>query len=418
MIILRNTGFRFIFPIAIILLLATAPAWAEKQEVTGQAPPAPEVTVIKTVPKDTPVTIEFVGKTVSSRKVEIRSRVEGFLEKRLYTEGTMVQEGDVLFQMDQKPFQADLRAAKAELAQQQARFENAEANLKRVKPLAEKNAVSQKDLDDSIGTYRTSAASVEVAKAKVVQAELSLGYTTITSPLTGLSSFAVQQEGAYIGFGSDSLLTYVAQLDPMWVEFSVSENQILKTRQQAESGIIKHPEDGNYEVEIILADGTVFPNRGRITFADASLSEETGTFLIRAEVENYKGEDKLKDLIRDEIKNKSGDDNHNEMVRPGQFVRARLHGMVRPNAILVPQRAVQQGAKGSFVWVIDEEGKAKFQPIEVGPWHGEEWFVDNGLEGGETVVVDGVLKLRAGVVVKIVEADAADKQKTESGQDK
>jgi membrane fusion protein (multidrug efflux system) len=398
MIILRNTGFRFIFPIAIILLLATAPAWAEKQEVTGQAPPAPEVTVIKTVPKDTPVTIEFVGKTVSSRKVEIRSRVEGFLEKRLYTEGTMVQEGDVLFQMDQKPFQADLRAAKAELAQQQARFENAEANLKRVKPLAEKNAVSQKDLDDSIGTYRTSAASVEVAKAKVVQAELSLGYTTITSPLTGLSSFAVQQEGAYIGFGSDSLLTYVAQLDPMWVEFSVSENQILKTRQQA--------------------DGTVFPNRGRITFADASLSEETGTFLIRAEVENYKGEDKLKDLIRDEIKNKSGDDNHNEMVRPGQFVRARLHGMVRPNAILVPQRAVQQGAKGSFVWVIDEEGKAKFQPIEVGPWHGEEWFVDNGLEGGETVVVDGVLKLRAGVVVKIVEADAADKQKTESGQDK
>ena len=395
MIILRKTGFCFIVFIATIYILTSHTAWAEKQEA---APPAPEVTVIKTEPRDTPVFIEFVGKTVSSRRVEIRSRVEGFLEKRLYTEGTMVQEGDVLFQMDQKPFQADLRAAKAELAQQQARYENAEANLKRVKPLAEKNAVSQKDLDDSIGTYRSSAASVEAAKAKVVQAELSLGYTTITSPLTGLSSFAVQQEGAYIGFGSNSLLTYVAQLDPMWIEFSISENQLLKTRQQADSGIINHPEDGNYKVEVILADGSIFANRGRITFADASLSEETGTFLIRAEVENN-----------------AGDDDPYEVLRPGQFVRARLHGMVRPNAILVPQRAVQQGAKGSFVWIIDQEGKAEFQPITVGPWYGEEWFVDEGLEGGETVIVNGALKLRAGVVVKIVEAEEK-KAETEAGE--
>jgi membrane fusion protein (multidrug efflux system) len=418
MIILRNTGLRFIVLIVTILLLGTLPALAEKQDVTDQAPSAPEVTVIKTIPKDTPVTIEFVGKTVSSRKVEIRSRVEGFLEKRLYTEGTMVQEGDVLFQMDQKPFRAELNAAKAELAQQQALFENAEANLKRVKPLAEKNAVSQKDLDDSIGTYRTSAASVEAAKAKVVQAELNLGYTTITSPVTGLSSFAVQQEGAYIGYGSNSLLTYVAQLDPMWVEFSVSENQILKSRQQAELGIIEQPENGNYEVEIVLADDSIFNNRGKITFADASLSEETGTFLIRAEVKNASKNDKPNDLIPDEVKNESGGDNLYEMLRPGQFVRARLHGMVRPNAILVPQRAVQQGAKGSFVWVIDEEGKAKFQPIEIGQWHGEEWFVDNGLEGGETVVVDGALKLRAGVPVKIAEADVEEKQQPETGLDK
>lgn len=383
-----------ILPVALFFALSPDSVQAEKKEQpAGQAPQAPEVTVIKTVPRDTPVTIEFVGKTVSSRRVEIRSRVEGFLEKRLYTEGSMVKEGDVLFQMDQKPFQADLRAAKAELAQQQARLENAEANLKRVKPLAEKNAVSQKDLDDAIGTYRSSAAAVEAAKAKVVQAELSLSYTTITSPVTGLSSFAVKQEGAYIGFGSDSLLTYVAQLNPMWVEFSVSENQILKSRRQSELGIIKHPEQGDMEVEVILADGSVFPNRGKITFADAALSEETGTFLIRAEVENAKDAE-----------------SEFEMLRPGQFVRARLHGMVRPNAILVPQRAVQQGAKGSFVWVIDEEGRAEFQPITVGQWHGDEWFVDEGLEGGETVVVDGALKLRPDVQVKIVDPDGAKEQ--------
>ena len=401
MSILRLSRLASILLIAFIFALSPLSIQAEKQEqATGQAPPAPEVTVIKTVPRDTPVTIEFVGKTVSSRRVEIRSRVEGFLEKRLYTEGTMVQEGDVLFQMDQKPFQANLRAANAELAQQQARFENAEANLNRVKPLAEKNAVSQKDLDDAIGTYRSSAASVEAAKAKVVQAELSLGYTTITSPVTGLSSFAVQQEGAYIGFGSDSLLTYVAQLDPMWVEFSVSENQILKSRQQAESGIIEHPEHGKYEVEFILADGSIFPNRGKIAFADASLSEETGTFLMRAEVQN-----------------EAEVGNPYEVLRPGQFVRARLHGMVRPNAILVPQRAVQQGANGSFVWIIDDGGKAEFHPIEIGPWHGEEWFVDSGLDGGETVVVDGALKLRAGVPVKIVEPEEENKE-TKTGQEK
>ena len=397
--ILRISRVISVFLIAAIFVSSPMSAQAaKKQGAPSQAPPAPNVTVIKTVPRDTPVTSEFVGKTVSSRRVEIRARVEGFLEKRLYTEGTMVKDGDVLFQMDRKPFQADLRAAKAELAQQQARFENAEANLKRVKPLAEKNAVSQKDLDDSIGTYRSSAASVEAAKAKVVQAELSLSYTTITSPVTGLSSFAVQQEGAYIGFGSDSLLTYVAQLNPMWIEFSISENQILKFRQQTESGIVEEPEHGNYEVEVILADGSVFHNRGRITFADASLSEETGTFLIRAEV-----------------KNEMDVDNPTETLRPGQFVRARLHGTVRPNAILVPQRAVQQGAKGSFVWVIDEEGKAEFQPIIVGRWHGEEWFVDEGLEGGETVVVNGALKLRAGVVVKIVEAEEK-KAETEAGE--
>jgi membrane fusion protein (multidrug efflux system) len=388
-----------IFPVALIFALSSISVRAEKKEQpSGQAPPAPEVTVIKTVPRDTPVVIEFVGKTVSSRRVEIRSRIEGFLEKRLYTEGTMVRKGDVLFQMDQKPFQADLQAAKAELAQQQARLDNAEANLKRVKPLAEKNAVSQKDLDDAIGTYRSSAAAVEAAKAKVVQAELNLSYTTITSPVTGLSSFAIQQEGAYISYGSSSLLTYVAQIDPMWVEFSVSENQILRSRREAAQGIIEEPEHGNFEVEIILADGTVFPNRGRITFADASLSEETGTFLIRAEVANTMT---------------TGSTHERELLRPGQFVRARLHGTIRPNAILVPQRAVQQGAKGSFVWVIDEAGKAEFQPVTVGQWHEDQWFIDQGLEGGETIVVNGALKLRAGVPVKIVEAEEEKKDAAE-----
>ncbi|UCE88235.1 MAG: efflux RND transporter periplasmic adaptor subunit [Pseudomonadota bacterium] len=354
----------------------------EAPQDTG--PLAVEVTAVTVEPKDTPVAFEFVGKTASSRRVEIRSRVEGFLEKRLYTEGVLVQSGQPLFQMDRKPFEAELRAAKAELAQQQARLTNSRANLKRVKPLAEQNAVAQKELDDAESLYRSAAASVEAAKAKVVQAELNLGYTTITSPLTGLASFATQREGAYIGIASGSVLTYVAQVEPMWVEFSVSENQILKSRQQQQEGKLKAPESDELDVEVVLADGTIHPHTGRITFADAALSEETGTFLLRAEVANT-----------------------DSAMRPGQFVRVFLRGMVRPKAMLVPQRAVQQGAKGSFVWVVNDAGQAEFRPIVVGPWHGDQWFVNDGLTGGETVVVNGALKLRAGVPVKVVEAAAA-----------
>jgi membrane fusion protein (multidrug efflux system) len=343
---------------------------------------APAVTVIKIDPKDTPVSFEFVGKTASSRRVEIRSRVEGFLDKRDYTEGSMVKAGDVLFEMDKKPFEAQLNAAKAELEQQEARKATALINLNRMRPLAKKKAVAQKELDDAEGMYREAAAAVEAARANVVQAELDLGYCTITTPVSGLSSYAVMREGAYIGMG-DSLLTYVAQLDPMWVEFSVSENQMFKKRNDADKGILRMPEDQSFEVEVILADGSIYPHTGVITFADASLSEETGTFLIRAEVANP-----------------------DNQLRPGQFVRARLKGAIRPNAILVPQEAVQQGAKGSFVWVIDKEGKAEFRPVTVGPWQGKDWFIEQGLEAGDSVVVNGALKLRAGVPVKITQPDA------------
>jgi membrane fusion protein (multidrug efflux system) len=343
---------------------------------------APQVTVIKIEPKDTPVAFEFVGKTASSRRVEIRSRVEGFLDQRVYTEGTMVEAGDVLFIMDKKPFEANLQAAQAELEQQEARKATALINLNRMRPLAKKKAVAQKELDDAEGTYREAAAAVEQARANVVQAELNLGYCTITTPVSGLSSYAVMREGAFIGM-AESLLTYVAQLDPMWVEFSVSENQMFTKQNAADQGLLLMPDNHSFEVEVVLADGSIYPHTGVITFADASLSEETGTFMIRAEVANP-----------------------NNLLRPGQFVRANLKGAIRPNAVLVPQVAVQQGAKGSFVWVIDAEGKAEFRPVTVGPWQEDDWFIEQGLEAGDTVVVNGALKLRAGVPVNITQPDA------------
>jgi membrane fusion protein (multidrug efflux system) len=387
----NNSGVDLVHYLPILLLAVLLVSGCGGEDAQTGMQSGLEVEVIKVSARDTPITIEFVAKTASSRKVEIRSRVEGFLEELAYVEGSMVEEGQVLFQMDKKPFQAKLDAAKAELSQQQARLQNANANLKRVKPLAEKNAVAQKELDDALGTYLTAAAAVEQARANVVQAELNLGYTTISSPLYGVSSYAVKREGAYIGLGGDSLLTYVAQIDPMWIEFSVSENQILRGREDEARGILVPPEDGSYEVEILLADGTVYPIRGRITFADASLSEETGTFLIRAEIANPE-----------------------ELLRPGQFVRANLVGAVRPNAILLPQQAVQQGAKGSFVWVIKDDGTAEFRPIEIGPWHKDQWFIESGLKDGETVVVKGGMRLQANMPVRIT--SGSDKQREPESQ--
>ena len=371
------------FPAALVLCSFVAVTGGCSDPPSEEKEPGPvDVTVVEVEARDTPVMSEFVAKTASSRRVEIRSRVEGFLEERLYTEGSLVEPGQPLFQMDRKPFEAQLQAAEAELSQQEARLVTAKANLDRVRPLAEQNAVAKKELDDALGTYRAAAAAVEAAKARVVQAELDLGYTTIYSPVLGLSSYADKREGAYVGAGTGSLLTYVAQIDPMWVEFSVSENALLKRRRAHDEGTVKEPDDGDYEVEVVLADGGVYPNTGRITFADASLSEATGTFLIRAEIENSDRE-----------------------LRPGMFVRAILKGAYRPDAILVPQRAVQQGAKGSFVWVVKEDGTAEFRPVVIGPWRGDEWFIEDGLQAGETVVVDGALKLRAGAPVNIVEPD-------------
>lgn len=356
----------------------------EKVEITKKSKPI-EVVAYTVTSHDTPVSFEFVGKTASSRKVEIRSRVEGFLEKRLYKEGSFVEKGALLFKMDKKPFEAKLNAAKAEMAQQQARMETAKINLNRVRPLVKKKAVAQKELDDALGNYRASAASVEVAKSNVIQAELDLGYTNIYSPVHGLTSFAVQQEGAYIGMGSQSLLTYVAQIEPMWVEFSVSENQLLRSRASQQSGLLKMPENNNFDVDIIFSDGSIYPHSGKITFTDASLNEKTGTFLMRAEIANP-----------------------NSILRPGQFVRAKIQGAIRPNAILVPKTAVQQGAKGSFVWVINAQNKAEFRPVTAGAWEGEQWFINHGLKKGEKIVATGGIKVRAGAQVLQV------KKKTET----
>uniref|UniRef100_UPI0025F49E2F efflux RND transporter periplasmic adaptor subunit n=1 Tax=uncultured Thiodictyon sp. TaxID=1846217 RepID=UPI0025F49E2F len=308
-----------------LLIALTFPvflAGCDKPKAQAQARPPAEVTVQTIVPRDTPVRFEFVGQTQSTHQVQIRARVDGFLEERVYTEGALVKTGDVMFRQDPKPFQAQLDAAKGALAQQQAALQTANDNLARVKPLTALKALSKKDLDDATGQQAAAAAAVYTAKANVQTAQLNLSYTTITAPVTGLSSYAQVQDGAYIS-STNSLLTYVSQIDSLWVNFSVSENDMLKFRTEKTRGVLSVPQDHDFVVDVVLSDGSTFPHQGRITFANADYDVTTGTYLLRATVPNP-------DLS----------------LRPGQFVRVGLTGAERPNAILVPQAAVLQGAKG------------------------------------------------------------------------
>jgi membrane fusion protein (multidrug efflux system) len=367
----------------VALLALPACGRREGRPAAGVGAAPAEVTAITVAAQDVPVSYEFVAQTQSSRQVNIQARVSGFLERRVYTEGSIVREGQVLFLMDAEPFQAQVDAQKAALAKQQAGLEVARADLERTKPLAAQEALSQKDLDDATGQYLAAAAAVEEAKARLETAELNLSYCTIASPVTGITGAALQQEGSYIS-PLDSLLTTVAALSPIWVNFSVSENEMVSYREQVAKGRLRPPAGGDFEVEVILVDGSVFPHAGRITFAAPSFSAETGTFLLRASLDNPDG-----------------------LLRPNAYVRVRLKGAVRPAAIVVPQRAVQQGSQGPFVWVVDGEGKARPRPVVVGPWHGSDWFVDEGLQPGDRVIVDGTLALHAGAAVSVRPAAAA-----------
>jgi len=363
----------FIIPVALGLLTSCG------QEAAGPEAVPVRVSVIKIRPQDTPVTYEFVGQTESASQVQIVARVSGFLDEMVYMEGSMVKAGDVLFRQDPKPFRAELSAAKGALSAQQARLKVARDNLARVQPLVALNALAQKDLDDAIGMEQAATAAVEIAKADVEQAELNLGYTTIRTPVSGASSYARVKVGSYLD-AQNSLLTYVSPLDPMYVNFSLSENQKLQFATERKAGRLRAPPIDQYKVQVILADGTIFEKEGLITFADADFDQDTGTYRLRATFPNPDG-----------------------TLRQGQFVRVRVIGWVRPNAILVPQKAVLQGAQGHFVIVVDKDNKAQIRPVEVGSWSGADWFINAGLSAGDAVIVEGLALVSPGNSVEIVQ---------------
>ena len=349
-------------------------------------PPLPQVSVQTIVPQAIPLTPTFVAQTESSRQVNIVARVSGFLEKIAYHEGTLVKEGDLMFTLDTKPFVAQLNAAQGELQSQQARLATAEANFNRVKPLTEQDALPQADLDNAKGNLDEARAAVFSAQAKVEQAQLNLGYATIRSPVTGLASRALQRQGAFVNSSAESAnLTYVAAIDPIWVNFSVSQNQMARWQESGRKGEVRYPKDERYDVDVVLPSGAKYTHQGRIDFSDPSFSQDTGSFTVRAVLPNPKGE-----------------------LRPGMFVTAVLNGAMRPDAIVIPQLAVQQGSNGHLVYVVNTSNVAEVRPVVVGDYVGAANIVIvQGLRAGDRVVVDGVLKVVPGKPVTLAAAAGA-----------
>lgn len=325
------------------------------------------VTYVETKAEDVPVTFDFVAQTQSSQQVQIYARINGFLDSQDYADGALVKAGQVLFRLDQKPQIAELEEAEAALQRDIAAREVARANLARVKPLAKLNALSQKDLDDAQGRFDMASATVDGAQATVDRAKLNLSYTIIPSPIDGFAAAANQMVGTYIS-QANANLTSVSLVTPMWVNFSLSENQLLDLRNQRSAGTLDWPPADDIAVDLILPDGKTFPHQAKVTFTAPSYNPQTGTFQIRGTF-----------------------DNPDAQLKPSQFVTARVKGFSRPDAILVPQRAVHQGETGHFVWVIDKDNMAEFRPVEPGDWHGDDWFITRGLKPGEKVIVDGLV---------------------------
>jgi membrane fusion protein (multidrug efflux system) len=382
----------FLSRAASAFLAAALAAGCSKEAPPPQQRPAPQVTVVTVKPQSIPYIATFVAQTESSRQVDIVARVSGYLEKIAYQEGQLVKEGDVLFLIDRKPFQAQLDSSQGELKAQEARHSTAFATLNRIKPLTEMRAMSQADLDKAQGEFDSSRAAVYSAQAKVKEMQLNLSYATIRSPVTGVASRSLQRQGAFVNSTSESAkLTYVAALDPIWVNFSVSQNQLAKIKDEIAQGHLTPPPGKVFEVELVLAGGALYPEKGRISFADPSFSQETGSFLVRAVLPNPRKE-----------------------LMPGMFVTARVKGGTLTNAIIVPQLAVQQGANGHLVYVVRQDGVAELRPVVVGDYHGQkDIFILTGLQPEDRVVVDGALKVVPGQPVKIVDAIAPDAGKSD-----
>ncbi len=321
---------------------------------------------------------EFIGQAEASRIVEIRSQVTGIMKERLFLEGRDVHRGEPLYRIDPVPFQAAYVSAKARASQAEARLVQARQNLERVKPLLAEQAVSQKDMDDAVAEELAAKAALEAAKGDVVKAKFDLDNTLIVAPIDGLIERTHYYEGRLVTAQTD-LLTVIHQMDPMYVIVSAPESFLLKRRRDIITKRIEHP--GIYKLTgvITFVDGTTYPHEGVLDFADVGLRTETGSRQARVVFPNP-----------------------DRVLMPGQFVTVKFHGVSKPHAILVPQRAVQQGPKGSVVYVVGEGDKVEIRDVKATLWRGDEWIIEEGLKAGERVVVDGFQRAMPGAQVKPV----------------
>ena len=366
-------------------------AACQKSQSQPPAMPPPEVSVVIVRPQDLPTTFEYVAQISGVREVEVRPRVSGILQKWNFTEGSKVVAGQSLFTIDAAPFQAALARAEADLASAQASYDQAKRNVVRLKPLYEAKAVSQKEYDDASSAEQVSAANVKSALAATTEARLNLSYTRVEAPISGITSRALQSEGSLVQ-AQQTLLTKIAQIDPVHVIFSFTEAEHLKFTRAMSDGTLKLPKDGRFDVRLKLADGTEYTRQGKVDFTDVRVDPATGTIEARAVIANPQG-----------------------LLRPGQFARVQLSGGVRPNAIALPQRAVLEGPGSKIVLTVNAQSIVEPRPIQVGDWSAGDWVITGGLKAGDKVIVDGVVKARPGSPVQIAQAPASGSQADHAG---
>lgn len=347
----------------ICVLFAVVGCTEKKDEQQGAM--APPVSVYEVKVEDFPWDAEYQAQASGSRAVEVRARIEAIITKRLYNEGDYVKEGQQLFQLDRDVYEARMEAA-------QAQYVNAEREWRRVRPLYEKNAVSQKERDSARAAYET-------AKADLQLAQINLDYCQVTSPVSGYSSKEIYTPGNLVS--NNSLLTYVNQTEPMYIDFSIAAPERMLRQQLNREGRLKFPEDGHYVAKLRLLDGRMYNGEGTIQFIDSKVQPATGVIQARAVFSNQNGE-----------------------IMPGQYVRIYMTGDILNNAILIPQKCVAHTARGDSVMVVDKEDVVSIVPIDIAVTVGDRYLITKGLSGGERIISEGMVKARPGAKVKVVPA--------------
>lgn len=346
-------------------------------------PSTVDVVVAPVQVRDVPIVQEWAAQTFGANDIEIRARVKGFLTSKAYKEGAVVRKGDLLFQIDPQEYQTAVTQARANLSEAQAALSKANADVARLRPLVERNAVSRQDLDHAVAAQQGAEGQVAAARAAMNTAQLNLGYTKVTSPITGLAGVALADVGSLVGSPGPTLLTTVSQVDTIKVKFRISEQEYLILRRamgDSASTAVRRPA----RLELVLADGSVYDHKGQVVTVDRNIDPATGTLGIEALFPNPSA-----------------------LLRPGQFGRVRAPVTTRTNAVLVPQRAVRE-MQGTFsVGVLKPDSTVEIRPVKAGARVGSEWVMDSGLAAGTVIVVEGMQKVRPGVKVRAVPAASA-----------
>ena len=354
------------------------------REKTGPAPAPVPVIAAEVIVRDQPVYFEAMGQTIGSQDVEIRARVDGILESMHFREGAMVEKGALLYTIDPSTLEANLAQAQGNLAQAEAALGKARRDVARLTPLWEKNAISRQMLDDAEAAERSAAGAVDTAQAAVENVRIQLGYTKIYAPIAGLIGKTEVKPGNLVGRGQNTLLTTISALDPIHVRFSISEQDYLALRQAHADQIQTAPETPAAVFDLVLADGSTWPQKGAVVFADRNVDPATGTLLLEVAFPNPGG-----------------------ILRPGQFGRVRVTVRQIARAVLVPQRAVWELQATYSVYVVGADGCAEFRPVQIGPRIDNLYVIEAGLQPGEQVVVDGGQKLQNRMPVAATLQDAA-----------